>query len=217
MSNSHWFVFGQMSFGLVIGVVAGLSSSPIVGTLFGLLFAFIGGSIIVLIKGRTEEELALVGKSIGAMSLCIVVGVIVGIYLRANDVLYLNQKTEELFKTESSSQPYFNLSKPLEFEEIVELAKKGISKEALCLIIRTHKSETPIVLDKSTFIAHSSKEVSELVVYSLFSRTPVKCSKLDFEVSNELDKKIRTILYGNLEKEKKIEQDLRRVIRDSLN
>lgn len=85
--KNSWLYVGQAIFGLLVGVTVGMSKTPIVATLLGLLFAFIGGSVIVMIKGRTEGELELMGKCITALALFTLLGIWVGVSVRANDLL----------------------------------------------------------------------------------------------------------------------------------
>ena len=51
-----WFLSGCVFLGLLIGLVTGLSISPIVGTVVALVFAFAGGSLIALIEAKSPAS-----------------------------------------------------------------------------------------------------------------------------------------------------------------
>ena len=121
ISKSYWLFIGQSFFGLLIGGLVGLSISPIVGTVMGLLFAFIGGSLIVLIKGRDEGELEMIGKSITALSFFMLVGVSLGISLRTNSLF--------------TSPPAYTLSAQLSIDDIKALGPKIEYADLLCALI----------------------------------------------------------------------------------
>jgi len=125
MVGKKWFVLGMLGLGLLIGFMAGLSVSPVVNTLLGLVFAFAGGSVIVLVKGRDDYELKLIGKSVTAISIAMIVGVITGIAFRANDLLNLNKPSSEKVR--------FKLEKSLETKDIIQLSEKGVDP----MVIRT--------------------------------------------------------------------------------
>ena len=124
MTHNLWFITGQAFFGFLIGVLCGLSISPVVGTLFGLLFFFIGGSLLVLITGKTDHQIKFIGKSLSALSLFMVLGASSGIYLRANDLLT------------KKSIPLFQLDAELTVEDIVKISKTIDSPETICTIMR---------------------------------------------------------------------------------
>ena len=129
-SKMTWLYAGQSIFGLLIGILVGLSISPVVGTVLGLLFAFIGGSVILLLKGRTEEELELTGKSIAALSGFMVLGVVIGINVRVNDLLAYDFSGS----VENSGVPY--LSKPLTIDMIKSLGANKRYHNLICEIVK---------------------------------------------------------------------------------
>ena len=73
--------------GLLIGLVTGLSASSVVASLLGLLFALMGGSLIVFFRKMEEEQLALAYKAMFALSTACIVGVVVGIVIGEWQVL----------------------------------------------------------------------------------------------------------------------------------
>jgi hypothetical protein len=74
-----WLVFGLGMMGLLVGFVAGMSSSAIVNPLIALLFAFVGGSIFALLSKLSVDDRKLAGKMVIALSSCCLLGVIVGV------------------------------------------------------------------------------------------------------------------------------------------
>jgi hypothetical protein len=76
-----WLIVGHMSIGLTVGVVTGLSKSPVAGVLLPLLFAFAGGSVLALtaVDGITTQYHDLLGKQLTAFALPTLVGVFIGI------------------------------------------------------------------------------------------------------------------------------------------
>ena len=107
----QWIILGCLSLGLIIGFMTGMSVSPTVTTVIGLIFAFTGGSVIVLIKGRDPDELALMGKCLSALALAAAFSVMVGVMARANDWFYFKQSA------------LYQLQAKLTVDEIIKLHK----------------------------------------------------------------------------------------------
>jgi hypothetical protein len=82
-----WMVFGFGALGFLIGNLVGLSSTPIVKSVVGLLFAFGGGSIIAFIKGIDAHDRKIAGASILALSLACTFGVYSGILVKTYHLL----------------------------------------------------------------------------------------------------------------------------------
>ena len=117
-----WLIIGQSLFGLLIGALVGLSISPVVSTVLGLLFAFIGGSLLVLLKGKSDSELELIGKSITALSLFMILGVILGISLRINTFFGI--------------QPPYELTEQLSFNNIKTLGPRDEYAAVVCAVLQ---------------------------------------------------------------------------------
>lgn len=96
MSKISWFFIGFAGFGLCVGLYVGLSVSPIVNSVVSLLFAFLGGSIVLLIKDRTNDELNKIGASVFVMSLMMIIGALGGMNLRGDNSLYKDTAYIEL-------------------------------------------------------------------------------------------------------------------------
>lgn len=166
-----WFLIGQSFFGVLIGFMVGLSISPVVSTVLGLMFAFIGGSLFVLIKGRSEDELAFIGKSITALSLFIMLGVVIGIITRTNDVL----------EPDDTQHPPYNFSERLSLDDIIALSNnkengngngKGKGKEIdpslICSVIKSTKVKgKPTEITKNQLMDLMQQGVNAKVIYAL--------------------------------------------------
>lgn len=122
-----WLISGQAIFGLLIGLMVGLSASPIVNTTVGLLFAFIGGSIVFLIKDRSDEDLNTIGVCVFVMSFFIIIGGGTGMYLRLGNP----------FDIEPSRTAY-KIDHALTFDEIKTYGKKEGYGELICNLIVTN-------------------------------------------------------------------------------
>ena len=128
MTGRKWIVTGSLCLGLLIGLMVGLSISPVVSTVLGLIFAFAGGSIVVLIKGRQDNELGLIGKSLTAISIAIIIGAISGIVLRTNDWLRIDRET--------ALHVPFQLEKPLSVDDIITLSQKEIDPVVIRALLK---------------------------------------------------------------------------------
>jgi len=106
-----------------------LSASPIVNTAISLLFAFIGGSLVSLLKGK-NENIKLTGMGMSFFSLAMIIGISTGIFFR---VVREEQKIVE--------EPLFRIKEPLSVEDIIEL--KGLDPYLLRAILgQANKNET---------------------------------------------------------------------------
>jgi hypothetical protein len=76
------------SLGLVIGTLAGLSASPVVGALLGTLST--GAMAFLTLRSETATASNL--TRIGAFGLACLFGSMSGVYLRANNILGLTPK-----------------------------------------------------------------------------------------------------------------------------
>ena len=184
-----WFYTGQSLFGLLIGLLLGLSVSPIVGTVVGLLFGFIGGSIIVLIKDRSEKELSVIGVSISMLSLFMIPGILIGVYSRANDILYL----------ESPNIAPYLLSEPLQIDDLIELAGKEEYSGALCSLIRKSTiDKNPASISKNELSKLIDAGVNPAIIKAMFDssyqcRTDSDANRVI--LADDLNADSRTVLY----------------------
>lgn len=163
ISKKNWLYIGQSIFGLLIGYMVGLSISPVVSTVLGLMFAFIGGSLIVLIKGKTDDELEVIGKCITALSSFMLLGVLIGITFRANDLL-----TFDFLRFVGPDRPLYVLTQPLEFEDIQTLGKEKEYSSLICSILESSKTtEKEIKLSKEQFKTLINENVDSKIILAM--------------------------------------------------
>jgi hypothetical protein len=72
--------------GLLVGVISGLTDSAISLTLFATLFTFVGGTAAYFLQMKPSER-KLVSSVILSFSLCCLIGLLSGIYIKVNRVL----------------------------------------------------------------------------------------------------------------------------------
>ena len=159
----YWMGQGCFLLGIVIGILAGMSVSPIVATVVSLLFAFTGGSIIVLIKGRSAEELRLIGLSVSTLAIGIIIGVVTGVSIRANDLLKLSNQAAE--------SALFKLSSNLTVHDILELnSEKQLDNDKLYALLQVtaYTSQQPVSISKQELIAIIKTDISSDAIRDLF-------------------------------------------------
>lgn len=78
------------SLGLLIGSLAGLTISPIVVGLITALFAFVGGSAVAFVGQLNRDQLQLASVAVLCLSTFMLVGVVGGSLIRANNLFILN-------------------------------------------------------------------------------------------------------------------------------
>ena len=82
-----WLILGFAALGFLIGNLVGLTSESVVTQTIGLLFAVMGGSLIVLLKGLQPDDRRLAGKMILSLSVMALLGVVSGIVISENRLL----------------------------------------------------------------------------------------------------------------------------------
>ena len=82
-----WIGLGFAAFGALVGTTVGLSSAAVTMTLLGLLFALIGGSFGVFLGKLDTEGKQFAGVGLLTFSVCAILGIYGGIYVRINDLL----------------------------------------------------------------------------------------------------------------------------------
>jgi hypothetical protein len=133
VSSRFWTTLGMSALGLLVGLLAGLSHSPVVGGLLTLLFGFAGGAAGFLQSGRTPQQLADIGRVLFIFSALVICGILTGIYLRNADPLRV-----------SGPPPSFVLRERLSVSELITLYKKGASSEFLrALLLANQASHGP--------------------------------------------------------------------------
>ena len=61
-----WLCMGQVSLGVLVGALLGLSKSPVVGVALPIIFTFAGGSVVGLAKGQSDAQLTQIGLQLVA-------------------------------------------------------------------------------------------------------------------------------------------------------
>ncbi len=147
-----WLYFGQSVFGLLIGIMAGLSISPTIAGLIGLLFAFLGGSVMILIKGKSAEELEVIGKCVAGMSSFMLIGIFIGIVVRANDLL---ASGDELLKTRL-------MQTPLSVTDIRDLSRNQTYMVPVCELVKEQQKSHDLNNSKLRVDLPNLKELIKL-------------------------------------------------------
>lgn len=83
---------GFASLGLLVGSVAGLSTAELTTMLLGLLFAFMGGSVIALLQKLDDDARRAAGVALATFSIAATVGLYGGMLLRLNDFLVVGER-----------------------------------------------------------------------------------------------------------------------------
>ena len=165
-----WFYAGLIFLGLSGGFLVALSITPVVGTLLGVLFVFAGGSILALIKGKDAEERNTIGKSIISITVGIVLGISVGIYVRNFDLLGSSEK--------NINAPSFKYDGALKVEDIILMTQKGVSPLVIREILTNNpRSEKIISIGNEEIIKMSEKNVDSSVIISMFRKDALSSNK----------------------------------------
>jgi hypothetical protein len=75
------FLAGYAGVGLLIGVVSGLSETPIAEKLIMIIIGFAGGSVLAILRNREPERLGLIGMTLFIFSIFVLVGLFLGFFL----------------------------------------------------------------------------------------------------------------------------------------
>jgi hypothetical protein len=82
-----WLTLGFAGMGLLIGNLVGLTSEKVVTPVIGLLFSFIGASILTVLHKLTHADRMAAGKAILALSVSCLVGVYGGVLVSEHHLL----------------------------------------------------------------------------------------------------------------------------------
>lgn len=92
---------GYALLGALVGLLCGLSSSPIVNTVMAALFAFVGGSVTYLVeKHKANRQNA--GSVLAVFSASAIAGVLLGIVLKENRLLSSLERIRQIRAIEAS-------------------------------------------------------------------------------------------------------------------
>src|SRR5215831_1164244 len=78
---SSWVIIAFGIIGLLVGLVAGMSLTPIVGTMLPLLFAVIGGGVGFFASTKPEQSKK-IGVAVTLLSILCLFGTLYGVRLR---------------------------------------------------------------------------------------------------------------------------------------
>jgi len=95
-----WLAFAFAMLGLLIGTLVGLTSESVVQSLLGLLFAFMGGSVIALLGKLTAEDRKAASQAIAALSVACLIGIYSGIVVTQHRLL-----SPRIAKTQAEEAP----------------------------------------------------------------------------------------------------------------
>jgi hypothetical protein len=104
-------ILGFACLGLLVGVLTGLTSSPITTTILASVFALGGGSLVPLVS-KSEAERKLLGALLSGFALFCLLGVFAGIYIKVNKTLTLRSSegaSEEVVYLKSAQITEMNL------------------------------------------------------------------------------------------------------------
>ncbi len=85
-----WLVIGFISLGLLIGSLVGLTAESAVTPLLGLLFAFVGGSVIAVLGRIGKDDRKVAGQAMTALAISCLVGAYAGIFISEYQLLSPN-------------------------------------------------------------------------------------------------------------------------------
>jgi hypothetical protein len=100
-----WLVAGLGLMGMLVGMLAGMSSSVIVQPLIALLFAFVGGSVFTILSKLSNEDRTLAGKMLTALCACCLAGVLSGMLIVRHQYLVPAELRRDVAKACASSSP----------------------------------------------------------------------------------------------------------------
>lgn len=121
MRVSTSLFFGFAAFGLLIGLITGLTSSAISGAIITALFAFVGGKILLNFDGKKPGVQINIGIVILGFSLFCVTGILSGIYIKVNQVLTITYTVKSNQSPTSSKKDSGNVYLRANEAKLIEL------------------------------------------------------------------------------------------------
>jgi len=135
MKEGFSLFLGFACFGMLIGIITGLTSSPIASAIITALFGFAGGTLLLNFDSKTASQQIKIGVVLLAFSLFCTFGILAGIYTKVNRLL--TQKSVQVEKsninvadtTTTKDNTIYLRSKTADFIEI-QLRRHEISKDS---------------------------------------------------------------------------------------
>jgi hypothetical protein len=105
--SARWAGAAFASLGLLTGLLTGLTASSVVVPVLGLIFALLGGSMVVFMEKLTVRQQTVSMKGMFFLAFFCIVGVLGGILISEYRVL-TPRKDETLLKAETANSDGFN-------------------------------------------------------------------------------------------------------------
>jgi hypothetical protein len=118
-------LLGFSFFGLLIGIITGITSAEITNTIITVLFAFIGGKIFIESVDKNVAIQARIGAILIGFSIFCIIGILAGIYLKVNQTLTGKEKTVHTTDAVISKPPESNYLRSGELDIIKARYKSG--------------------------------------------------------------------------------------------
>jgi len=98
---------GYFSLGLLIGIITGITSSPIATAIIASVFTFVGGAITIGID-KVKFKREMLGGILFCFSIACLIGILTGIYIKENRLLTSVERHRELSRVlkEKELSPY---------------------------------------------------------------------------------------------------------------
>jgi hypothetical protein len=141
-----WLALGFGAMGLLVGSLVGLTAEAVVMPLIGLLFAFIGTSILAMLHKLSADDRKAAGMAILALSIFCLVGVYSGILATEHQILTPISKRGEKAAAKESPAPASE-SKPPAAKSEADAKSVTEVKRSPYLYLRSDEVEAANAID----------------------------------------------------------------------
>jgi hypothetical protein len=101
-----WLAMSFVALGFLIGNLIGLTAASVVASVLGLLFAFLGGSVIALLRRLSADDRRAAGQALCGLSTGCLAGLYVGILVSERQLLSAGQhRLSAARNTDSTRSP----------------------------------------------------------------------------------------------------------------
>lgn len=122
--------------GLLIGSLAGLTVSPVVVTLIAALFTFVGGSAAAFFGKLDVIQLRLASIGVLSLSVFMLLGLVGGIFVKANRLLTLDPAERAAGRQEIQKEPFLRSQLASTHDDLQASVKADqISLENACRVL----------------------------------------------------------------------------------
>jgi len=171
----RWTLLGCASLGLIIGIMTGMSVSPIVSVVVGLIFAFAGGSVIIMIKGRNAEDRIIIGQSIFALSLAALIGVALGVKVREGDWLQTMPQVAA-----------YRFEGDISIDAIIDMYKNGISAKVIATVVKASQNRKSKPLANSDLVKLTAAKIPLTVIQTMLLGTVTNNNRVELGSNSKL-------------------------------